>query len=174
LHTPPWLRGKVDSSDVVQESLLHAHRAKDQYRGTVDAQLHVWLRTILANKLNDAVRAWSRQRRDANLELSLQESLDRSSARLEGVLAGSDPSPSHCVSLAEQLVCLARALDSLPEEQRQAVELHHLKGCTVAETAALMGKTRPAVAGLLRRGLIVLRERLRSQDSRAGTSTSVT
>lgn len=167
LHTPAWLRGKVDASDVVQESLLQAHRAREQYRGNAEPQLHLWLRTILANKLNDAVRAWSRQRRDANLELSLQQTLDRSAARLEVVLAGDDPTPSQCVSLAEQFVILAQALDALPEDQRQAVELHHLKGCSVSETAALMGKTRPAVAGLLRRGLVDLRERLRSSDSRA-------
>ena len=89
LHTPAsgW-RGKIDASDVVQESLLQAHRARDQYRGEMDPQLHLWLRTILANKLNDAVRAWTRQRRDATLEVSLQQTLDRSVVRLEGILAG--------------------------------------------------------------------------------------
>jgi hypothetical protein len=40
------------------------------------------------------------------------------------------------------------------------IELRHLRGHTVPEVAAQVGKTRAAVAGLLRRGLIGLRERL--------------
>jgi RNA polymerase sigma-70 factor (ECF subfamily) len=38
------------------------------------------------------------------------------------------------------------------------VELHHLKGLPVAEVAAQVGRTRPAVVGLLFRGLKKLRE----------------
>jgi RNA polymerase sigma-70 factor (ECF subfamily) len=56
----------------------------------------------------------------------------------------------------------------LPPDQRQVVELHHLKGMSLAEVAALMGRSRPAVAGLLFRGLNKLRDLL--QD-RAGGET---
>ena len=37
---------------------------------------------------------------------------------------------------------------------------HHLEGLSLADTAEQMGKTRPAVAGLLQRGLKKLREKL--------------
>jgi RNA polymerase sigma-70 factor (ECF subfamily) len=48
----------------------------------------------------------------------------------------------------------------LPEDQRRVVELHHLQGLPVAEVAQLIGRTRPAVVGLLFRGLNKLRELL--------------
>ena len=48
----------------------------------------------------------------------------------------------------------------LPEDQRRVVELHHLKGLPVAETAQRVGRTRAAVVGLLFRGLKKLRELL--------------
>jgi RNA polymerase sigma-70 factor (ECF subfamily) len=54
--------------------------------------------------------------------------------------------------------CLADALAQLPADQRTAVELKKLHGCSVADIAKEMGKSRAAVAGLIRRGL----ERLRA------------
>jgi RNA polymerase sigma-70 factor (ECF subfamily) len=47
------------------------------------------------------------------------------------------------------------------------VELHHLKGLPVAEVAAQVGRTRPAVVGLLFRGLKTLRQLLRERDEGA-------
>ena len=55
---------------------------------------------------------------------------------------------------------LATALGQLPEDQRLAIELHHLKGCTVAEAAEQMGRTKNAVVGLLFRGMKRLRQLL--------------
>ena len=48
----------------------------------------------------------------------------------------------------------------MPEDQRQAVELHHLNGCSVAEVGDRLGRSKASVAGLLRRGLKALREHL--------------
>ena len=60
----------------------------------------------------------------------------------------------------EQLMHLAEALAELPEEQREAVELHHLKGYSVTAVAEQTGRSRASVAGLIRRGLQRLRELL--------------
>ena len=62
---------------------------------------------------------------------------------------------------------LAQALAGLPEDQRRVVELHYLKGLTVAEVAERIDRTRPAAVGLLFRGLKRLRELLREPGESA-------
>src|SRR5262249_11222590 len=58
---------------------------------------------------------------------------------------------------SEQLLRLAAAMEQLPQEQREALELRHLKGHTVAEIGRHMERSEASVAGLLRRGLMSLR-----------------
>src|SRR6266849_5883150 len=82
LHLGDRLRGKVDPSDVVQQTLLEAHQKLDQFRGRTDAELVAWLRRLLACTLADVVRGHTRARRDVGRERSLQ-ALEASSARLE-------------------------------------------------------------------------------------------
>jgi RNA polymerase sigma-70 factor (ECF subfamily) len=60
----------------------------------------------------------------------------------------------------ERLRHLAEALARLPEDQRQAVELHHLKGRTLPQVAREMRRSKEAVAGLLFRALKKLRQLL--------------
>jgi hypothetical protein len=57
LQLDPRLQGKLDPSDVVQETLLRAYAKRDQFRGKTDAELAAWLRRILANELTDGLRA---------------------------------------------------------------------------------------------------------------------
>jgi len=164
LQLDPRLRGKLDASDVVQQTLLQAHEHREQFRGRSDAELVGWLRAILANTLAASVRRYAAEGRDLRRERSLEASLAESSARLEGWLAAEQSSPSERVMRHEELVRLADALARLPEDQRQVIELHHLKGCPVAEVAAVLQRTKPAVMGLLFRGLKKLRELLRESE----------
>jgi RNA polymerase sigma-70 factor (ECF subfamily) len=160
LQLDPALRGKLDPSDVVQQTLVKAQQGLGQLRGQSEGELLAWLRRILANTIVDAVR---KHGGEVVRQRSLEESLAASSARLEAWLAADQPSPSEQAERQEQLVALAEALAELPEDQRTAVEMHYLHDEPLAEIAGSMGKTQPAVAGLLRRGLQKLRAHLRSE-----------
>ena len=59
---------------------------------------------------------------------------------------------------------LAAALEALPEAQREALVLHYWQGLTLAEVAGRLGRTPPAVAGLLQRGLKALRTVLKTPE----------
>jgi DNA-directed RNA polymerase specialized sigma24 family protein len=58
LHLSPRLRGKVDPSDIVQQTLLQAYERRHQCRGQNGAERTGWLRRILANTLADALRTF--------------------------------------------------------------------------------------------------------------------
>jgi RNA polymerase sigma-70 factor (ECF subfamily) len=155
------LRSKVDPSDVVQQTLLKAHAALDRLDANTTAEVVAWLRQILRRNLANLGRDFTRAKRDVRRELGTPEDVD---ARLEALLVAGGPSPSRQVDGAEQLVRLATALHRLPDAQREAVELRYLAGLPLADIAGQMGKTAPAVAGLLHRGLAALRELLQEPE----------
>ncbi len=154
----------VDPSDLVQQAILQAHEKQAQFRGLTEVERLGWLRAILANVLAGVFRHVGTQSRDFARELSLDVELERSSSRMEALLAADQSSPSERVVRSEQLLLLARALARLPDDQRRVVELHYLKGLKVADVAQEIGRSRPAAAGLIFRALNRLRELLR--DSR--------
>jgi len=162
----PQPRAKVDASDIVQQTLLDAHLKLDQFRGSTEAEMAAWLRRMLSFNVADAFRALGRKKRDAALERSLDVPLDETCTRLEAWLEAVQTSPSGKASRNEQLVRLAWALGQLPETQREAIELHHLHGLSLAETAEQIQRTTAAVVGLLRWGLGKLRELLEGPESR--------
>jgi RNA polymerase sigma-70 factor (ECF subfamily) len=157
LHLDVRLQGKVDPSDIVQQTLLKAHENRDQFRGQTEGELSAWLRRILANTLTDALVQFCRAKRDVALERSLEGAMADSSVRLEAWLAADQSSPSDRVIRQEQLQQLATALAQLPDDQRTALELQHLHGYSVGVISAHMGRTKSAVGGLLRRGMHRLR-----------------
>lgn len=164
VHLDARLRGKLDPSDVVQQTLLRAHVGMDQLRGREPGVVAAWLRKILARTLADAVRDLERAKRDVGRERSLERALDESASGLEGWLAADQSSPSERADKNEQLLRLADALCGLPDAAREAVVLKHCRGWTLAEIAAHLGRTPAAVASLLHRGLKQLRELLHEGD----------
>jgi RNA polymerase sigma-70 factor (ECF subfamily) len=88
LHLDPRLRGKLDLSGVVQQTLWEGYRALTPNRPADDGALAGLLRRLLANNLADEVRKCYADKRAAGRERSLDEAMKESSARLEVFLAG--------------------------------------------------------------------------------------
>lgn len=150
------LRGKVDAADVVQQTMLLAHQARDQFRGGTNAEMAAWLRTILSNVLYGLTRDFSRQRRDVTREQSIQ-SVEKSSLQLANLLTANTSSPSAAMHRHERANALAHAMLKLTSEQRQAIMLKYWQGATLAEIGEQLGKSSEAVAGLIFRGMQKLR-----------------
>jgi RNA polymerase sigma-70 factor, ECF subfamily len=153
-------QGKVDASGVVQQTLWEAHQGLKDFRGTSDAEVAAWLRRILVRNLTDEVRKLAAGKRDLARERSIEEAVEQSSTNLAAWLAHEQASPSQQAVRHEQILELAAALARLPDDQRTAVELHHLEGYSLAEVGRQMQRSKEAVAGLLFRGLKRLRELL--------------
>jgi RNA polymerase sigma-70 factor (ECF subfamily) len=158
-------QGKIDLSGVVQQTLLEAHQAAEQLCSLDDSALAAWLRRALANNLTDEVRRLGRQSRNVFLERSLEAALESSSSRLEQWLVTEDASPSEQAARNEQLLRLADALTRLPDDQRTAIERHHLQGRPLADIARELGRSRGAIGALLLRGMKKLRHLLQDPNA---------
>lgn len=116
---------------------------------------------MLLHNLIDMMRAFRREKRDVAREQAIRATIDQSTARLSACLVAQQESPQSQVLQDEQGLRLAEALAMLPEPQREALVLQHFHGWSVAQIAEQMGRSRTAVAGLLKRGLQKLRQQLR-------------
>ncbi|HET6880011.1 MAG TPA: sigma-70 family RNA polymerase sigma factor [Pirellulales bacterium] len=166
MHLDRRLQAKLDPSDVVQQTLLEAHRDQDKFRGQTDEELAAWLRQALVHNLVNAARDFARAKRDVRREQALEASIGHSSCRLDAWLASGDSSPSHRAGRNEQLLLLADALAQLPPAQHEVVVLRYLHGWPIAEVAGYIGRTPAAVAGLLHRALVQLRGKLSCLEER--------
>jgi len=157
------LQHKLDTSDLVQETLLRAHQKFAQFEGSTPEELAGWLRKILANIIADRQKHFARGRRAASRERSLEAVLAESSRRLAGLASG-DPTPSALSSFNERALRLAEAIDTLPEDQQRAIVLHYWQEQTIPQIAQVMGRSPASVGGLVHRGLSKLRTALADLD----------
>ena len=154
------LRPKLDASDIVQQTLLQAHRAINDFDGSSEEQMAAWLRKILARNLSHAVRDFGREKRDVRREVNLSQAIDQSTLHFDRILESDQTSPSLNAIRNERWMQLVSEMHLLPESQRVAVALYYLEGCGISEICKRLDKTPAAVGGLLKRGLRKLRQSL--------------
>jgi RNA polymerase sigma-70 factor (ECF subfamily) len=154
-------QAKFSASDAVQQTLLEAWQGRDNFRGTSEGERLAWLRKILANQLARLARHYGAvQKRDAAREVSLDQSLARSSLRLANLLAADTSSPSARAMRQERQILLADVLDRLPADYREVIILRNLEDLPHEEVARRMNRSPGAVRMLWLRALAQLRDEL--------------
>jgi RNA polymerase sigma-70 factor (ECF subfamily) len=165
------LRAKCDASDLVQQTLMEAHRDFGEFQGGHEGELLAWLRRILAHNLFNQARHFAAQQRDAAREVSLekvQAGVERSSLALGRCLADAGQSPSQAAVQREAAVRLADALARLPADYQMVLLLRVYEEMPAEEVAQQMGRSAGAIRMLQMRALTALREELAAR----GDSTS--
>lgn len=141
--------GDVDVDDITQLSLLEIARSFHNYRG--EGALHSWADRITTRvALHYLRRRRSEERRRNSL----------SPAELH-VISPRNEQPDE-YTLRRKTV---RMLDDLPDDQRQALVMHHVIGLSVPELAAELGIPFETARSRLRLGVQKLREQLRRRGS---------
>jgi RNA polymerase sigma-70 factor (ECF subfamily) len=154
------LQGRVDASDIVQETFLDAHRYFPVFRGTAETHFVRWLREILAGTLANTIRRHlGTQARDARLERALGADLDQSSCTLAQILVDPHASPSQIAVRREQGHLVAEALAELPEDYQMVIVLRHVEGLTFPQVAERLQRSVDSVEKLWLRGVARLRQR---------------
>ena len=160
----PAAQAKIDLSGVIQETMLEAHQ-KEHLTTTDCEQQLPWLRRVFLNNLLDALRQRRTKKRDLRREFSLNDAIEQSASRLELYLQSAESSPSGNAIRHEQAELLLFAISSLPDDQRLAIELHHLKELPLVQIACLMDRPEGAVAALIYRGMKKLRTAIEDPSS---------
>lgn len=159
-----WLKAKVDASDLVQVTLLEAHRGLAEFRGETEAEWLAWLRRILAHNAADYVRQFhGAEKRRVGREVSLTAGDDSRNSALE---PGDDgETPSRIIIRKERQLQVADALTELPEDYQEVIVLRNMQCLPFDEIAERMGRSRPATQMLWMRAIKKLQERLERDDA---------
>lgn len=158
------LRGRLDPADVVQVTFLEAQRDLHAFRGHQIEELLGWLRNILRNNVSSAhQKHLYAQKRSAGRESN--NGPTENGPTLTDLVPSETTSPSQRVMRDEAAVYLANCLQTLPETQREALRLRYVEGHSLKEISTAMDKSEMAVAGLLKRGLQSLRDKMVSDSS---------
>lgn len=151
------LRRRVNPSDLVQETLLAAHRDFAAFRGETPQELVGWLRQILINVLHGAIaRHVKAGKRDIRREVSIDQigaGVDQSAANLASLLPSPVSSPSGRMQAQERAANLSDHLALLRPDYREVIVLRNLQGLTFDEIATRMERSAGAVRMLWLRAI---------------------
>jgi RNA polymerase sigma-70 factor (ECF subfamily) len=148
------LQAKVDPSDLVQVTLLEAHRDFPRFQGATRGEWLAWLRQILARNVADYVRHYrGTAKRDAAREVPLAD--PDAAPRCAGAPepAAEQSSPSQEAVRRDEELRLAVAMRQLSADHREVIELRNLQHLPFDEIAQRMGRSRPAVQMLWLRAI---------------------
>jgi RNA polymerase sigma-70 factor (ECF subfamily) len=163
LRLNPRLKGRVDDSDIVQETYLEAARRLPDYLADQPLPFFLWLRQITGDKIIDAHRRHlGAKMRNAGHEISLHRGPmpTASSASLTAQLMGRLTSPSRAAIKGEMRKCVQDVLNSMETIDREILTLRHLEGLTNAEVAATLGMNESTTSTRYLRALKRLKDEL--------------
>ena len=156
------LRGRVSTSDVLQEAYIDALKRLPHYQADPDVPFFIWLRTVTFQQLIQVHRRHlGAQVRSAAKEVPLAHGgeLDASTEKM-AELIGDITSPSHAAQRSEALAQLRETLDQLDPTDREVLALRHFEELSNHEVAALLGIQSAAASKRYVRALERLKEAL--------------
>jgi RNA polymerase sigma-70 factor (ECF subfamily) len=157
LRLDPRLHGRIDPSDVIQDTYLEASARRAEYLQKPTMPCFLWLRFLAGQKLVTLHRHHlGRQMRDAAREVSLYRGQlpEASSAVLAAQLLGREARPSEAAIRAEMKLRLEEALNSMDPPDREILALRHFEQLSLEESAQVLGLTE---SGACRRHLRALK-----------------
>jgi RNA polymerase sigma-70 factor (ECF subfamily) len=136
----PRMAGRIDPSDVVQETLAAAEQRLDRYLAEQPVAWYPWLRSLAWNQLIDIHRRHVRaQRRSVAREEPWEKAMsDASATRLAECLPGKTLSPSRQILQQEIQKRVRSLLAELPCRDREIIVMRHLEGMSVREIASIL------------------------------------
>ena len=142
---------KDDAEDVVEETFWQAWRQAERYEDSRGA-VQTWLLTIARSRALDRVRSQKRRRED---------SFDVDGGGIVLQQASAD-NPAMDAESAERRRVVVAAMQELPPEQREALELGYFGGLSQSEIAERTGQPLGTIKTRMRLAMQKLRGSLQS------------
>jgi len=137
LRLDPRLQGRVDPSDVLQDTYMEAALRLPDYLNEPAIPFFLWLRLLACTRLNKLHRR--------HIGAQMRE-------------VGRECRPSEAAVRAEQRLALQEAINRLDPLDREVLALRHFEQLTAAETARVLHISRAAASKRYIRALARLKE----------------
>lgn len=160
------LQGRVDASDVIQDTYVEASRTLDKYLRSPDMPVFLWLRHLAGEKLIQANRFHlDAKKRSASREVSINREMPQAcSLSLASQLVGSGTSPSGVAIRNENKGRLEAALVQMDALDREVLVLRHFEHLSSRESAIVLKMEYEAVKKRYSRALIKLEKLLSNHN----------
>jgi RNA polymerase sigma-70 factor (ECF subfamily) len=160
LRMGPLLRSRLSEDDVLQETLLQAHRSLADFHDQGQGSFRRWMFSVAENRLRDLHKYHAAQKRDATREVPIGPRSDEESHLLQS-LSAAGASPSSAAHRGELVARLVDHIARLPEPLGEVLVLRAIEERTFQEIAQQLDKSPATVKGLYVRALKSLKDELK-------------
>lgn len=147
------LRTELESQDILQSVLMKSFARLSQLQDP--GAVMGWLARMAENEIRDRADYASRERRDAARRVPMEHHAEAVPAPVRQALSQ--------VILTERIEELARALEALPEAQREIIVLRKIEEMSFAEIGAKLGKSDDACRMAFARAMAALTLRMKER-----------
>ena len=158
------LQGRIDSSDILQDTYLEVARRAPEYLARPTMSPFLWLRFLTGQTLQALHRHHLKvHMRDAAQEVSLRQRAtpQANSASLAEMLLGRLTSPTRAARRAEMQLRLQEIINGMDPVDREILALRHFEELSNGEVAQVLGLSKTAASNRYIRALERLKELLR-------------
>ena len=164
----PFLRSRVDPADVIQEAYFEISRRINEFIDGSPVSFFVWIRQKTIQTLIDIHRNHTREKRDAQREMSLAAAPygQTTSISIARFLLDDMTSPSQAAVREEEIQQLQSALESMNETDREVIAMRHFEHLNNQQVAEVLDISPTAASNRYVRAAAKLSEILNHLPSR--------
>ena len=157
------LQGRIDSSDILQESYISVFKNLGDYVKSPSTSFFIWLRNVVGLKLAEVHRRHlATEKRDAKRDVSIYRGAlpAANSISLAAQLLGQISTPSQTVMKTEMRVRLQEVFDHMDGIDREIIALRHFEQLNSQEVADILEMSKSGASSRYIRAMKRLKEEL--------------